>query len=147
MGENTARDLKLLQTHFDAISILDIEGIVATYHPELIIEAPFTPDIFADTVPSRIVGKEAASKFFQSLTDLVAPLKFHDIKFEPLQEPGEYVCWFRGNSKFRATGLPYQNRYISRISIKDGLVYRMTEFYNPLVIINALGGKVVLPEA
>lgn len=142
---NTEKDVKLLKTHFDAISKLDIEAIVATFHSELIIEAPFTPDIFTDTVPSRIVGKEAAGQFFQSLTTLVEPLKFYDVKFEPLQEPGEFVCWFRGNSKFLATGLPYQNRYISRISVRDGLVYRITEFYNPLVIINALGGKVVLP--
>jgi ketosteroid isomerase-like protein len=94
-----------------------------------------------------MVGKEVASKFFRSLENLVEPLRFYDLKFEPLKEEGEFVCWFRGNSKFIATGRPYQNRYISRISVKDGLVYRMTEFYNPLVIINALGGEVVLPQS
>lgn len=145
---NTAEnDLELLHTHFSAISKLDIDGIMATFHPNIIIEAPFTPEIFSDTVPSRIEGKDAVGIFFKSLSDLVEPLKFYDLNIEALQQPGEFVCRFRGNSKFLATQLPYKNRYISRISVRDGLVFRMTEFYNPIVILTSLGGNVTLPSA
>ena len=52
---NIKKDTELLTKHFDAISILDIKAIVATFHPEIIIEAPFTPEIFSETVPSRML--------------------------------------------------------------------------------------------
>ncbi|EXJ68315.1 uncharacterized protein A1O5_08930 [Cladophialophora psammophila CBS 110553] len=138
------KDLELLQTHFAAISKLDIPAIMATFHPDIVIEAPFTPQIFTASVPSQIEGKEAVEKFFTSLTDLVAPLAFSELSIEPLREPGEYFCRFKGNSKWLSTNRPYCNQYASLLSVRDGLVHRMTEWYDPITIINAAGGRVAL---
>lgn len=138
------KDLELLQTHYAAISKLDVDAIMATFHPDIIIKAPFTPQIFTANVPGQIEGKEEVEKFFTSLLDLVAPLAFSDLNIEPLREPGEFVCRFKGNSKWLSTNRPYCNQYVSRLSVRDSLVYRMTEWYDPITIINAAGGKVTL---
>jgi len=143
---NNEKDLDMLRAHFSAVSSLKIDAILDTFHPDIIIKAPFTPEVFKARVPDKIQGKEAVSKFFKSLLDLVAPLNFFDLEIEPLQKPGEFVCRFASDTKILATNLPYRNHYISRISVRDGLIIGISEYYDPIVLITSLGGGVTLPQ-
>lgn len=137
-------DLAVLQTYFAATSRLDIEGALATFHDDIIVEAPFTPEILP-LVPRKMEGKTAVTGLYNALPTLVAPLNFSDITIEPLQKPGEYVCTYRGNSRFLTSGRTYANRYISRISLRDGKIVRFDEHYDGVHLLIALGGTVEPP--
>lgn len=139
-------DLEVLRIYFETTSKLDIQGVLATFHDDIVVEAPFTPEILP-LVPRRMDGKAAIAALYNALPGLVAPLNMSDINIEPLQKLGEYICTYKGNSRMLATGLPYRNRYISRISMKDGKIIYFYEYYDAIELLVAVGGSVTLPQA
>jgi len=139
------KDLEVLRLYFDTTSRLDVDGALATFHDDIIVEAPFTPDVLP-LVPKKM-DKAEVTALYQSLPSFVAPLKFTNVTIEPLQRPGEYLCTYQGNSKMLATGLPYENRYISRISMRDGKIVHFAEHYDGITLLTALGGTVTAPKA
>ena len=55
----------------------------------------------------------------------------------------EASCQGRGAN----TGLAYDQDYISVVTLKDGRIARYADYWNPLVLVHALGGQDALRTA
>ncbi|PNP60700.1 hypothetical protein FNYG_14573 [Fusarium nygamai] len=138
------KDLELVRAYIAALSDFNLEALLATIHPDVVVNAPFSLE---PLLPRKVEGKEAISAAYQSVLKVMAPPHLFDLNIEPLQTPGEFLCTFSSDSKILTTNLPYKNHYIIRFTIRDGLVAGITEYFNPTVLITALGGIVALPGA
>lgn len=137
-------NLELLQDYFDATSKLDIEKAKSLFHEDIVIEAPFTPELVSAAVPKRMEGQPAAFAMYDSLPKMVTPLNFSNIQIHPLQEPEQFLATYQSSATMLATGLPYKQNYISRFRFKEGKIILIAEYYDGTVLLTALGGSVKL---
>jgi ketosteroid isomerase-like protein len=60
-------------------------------------------------------------------------LQFTDLRIEPLAAAGAYLATYSGTATVSATGRSYNQCYINRFEIEDGLVKRFAEHFDTAV--------------
>ena len=113
----------------DTISRLDIEGLRACLHDDVVMELPFAPG----GIPLRFDGLENVVQAMQS-----APEMFHRFRFSIHER---YSCPERDTAILEATSMAitksrrtYQNRYIFVFRFREEKVVHWQEFFNPLLV-------------
>jgi len=132
----------VVRAYLDAVSAPDIPAVQDTFHPEIVLRIPYAPP----GIPQVVEGKEAADPWFAGLPDLLAPMNFADHDIRALAEEGEYVAEYTSDSRVLTTGRPYRNTYISRFTVRDGLIVRLAEHFDNLALVVALGATVTMPS-
>lgn len=89
--------------------------------------------------PVRLHGREAVRQHLVRLEGVLEIDSFHDLVVHPSQKPGVFVLQFGCVGRGVATGLPYNQRYISVITIADGLIVSYLDYWNPLIAAQAFG--------
>ncbi|WP_291361914.1 nuclear transport factor 2 family protein [Devosia sp.] len=97
--------------------------------------------------PVRLNGREAIRQHLASLSGLIDIDAFHDLVVHPSQTPGVFILQMRCTGKAVTTGLPYNQRYISVITVADGYIVNYLDYWNPLVLAEALGQAVPVLDA
>lgn len=109
---------------------------------DVVFEAPYAPG-----GANKIHGRETVAKYMP-----VVPEYFH---IEELVETAQYrstdpelvvVEFYAKNAHGVKTGLPYDQRYINVIRIRDGKIVEYRDYWNPLVVLSAAGGAEALPD-
>ncbi|MDT9591655.1 nuclear transport factor 2 family protein [Nocardioides zeae] len=135
----SARDgEELVVAYLDAVSALDAAAVAPLFAADGRVDLPYAPE----GVPRSIEGREAIDAYYRALPEMVSEMNFTDYRVHALDEPGEYVAEYRSSSSMRATGAPYANTYITRVSVRDGEITRLAEFFDPVELIRAMGGTV-----
>lgn len=126
--------------YLDAVGRLDLPAIEATFADDVELVLPYAPPGF----PEVSHGRAAAMEVYPA--GLMDPMDFSDHRIDALADrPGEWVAEYTSNTRVLTTGRPYRNTYISRFSVHDGRITRLAEFFDPIVLVTALGGEVRLP--
>jgi ketosteroid isomerase-like protein len=89
--------------------------------------------------PMRLHGREAVRQHLESLAGLIEIDCFHDLIVHPSQTTGVFILQMQCTGTAVATGLPYNQRYISVITIAEGHIVKYLDYWNPLVVAAALG--------
>jgi ketosteroid isomerase-like protein len=132
---------EVVERYLDAVSTLDLDALADTFHPDVRMDLPYAPDGF----PRQVDGHADVVAFFGGMPGFVAPLNFHDRQLTVTADGDEVIAEYRSDSRVLATDTPYRNRYISRFRVQDGLIVRFAEYFDPLVLVRALGGDVQVP--
>ncbi len=113
----------------DTISRLDIEGLRACLHDDVVMELPFAPG----DAPLRFDGIEAVIQAMQT-----APEMFHRFRFSVHER---YWCPDRNTAILEATSMAmtksrrvYQNRYLFVFEFREDRVVHWQEFFDPLLV-------------
>jgi ketosteroid isomerase-like protein len=73
-------------------------------------------------------------------------MNFTGYRIDALEgRPGEWVAEYSSDTRVIPTDRPYRNTYISRFSVREGRITRLAEFFDPIVLVTALGGEVRMP--
>lgn len=111
------------------------DGFASMMAEDGVMEFPFAPP----GLPTRLEGREAVAAH---LADLPALLSIESLS-EPevhLARDGETaVLEFDCRGRAAATGRPYDQRYVSVITVRDGRITRYRDYWNPLVVLRSLG--------
>lgn len=89
--------------------------------------------------PMRLHGREAVRQHLESLAGLIEIDSFHDLIVHPSQTPGVFILQMQCTGTAVTTGLPYNQRYISVITVAGGHIVNYLDYWNPLVVAAALG--------
>lgn len=109
----------------------DMPGL---FTDDIIFEFPFAPE----GLPRRLEGRAALTAHMARLGPLIA---FGDLVLEAVYPSGETVVLeFSCAGAGKATGLPYDQHYISVITLRDGRIAHYRDYWNPLTVLSALGG-------
>lgn len=87
----------------------------------------------------RLEGRAAISTHMAKLRGMIEIDGFHDLVVHRSQEPGIFILELSCNGRGAKTGLPYNQRYISVITVEDGHITRYLDYWNPLILQQAMG--------
>ena len=135
MSSTEGRDVVV--AYLDAVGRLDLPAIEATFAEDVELVLPYAPPGF----PKVSHGRAEAMKVYPD--GLMEPMRFDGYRIDALEgRPGEWLAEYTSDTTVLTTGRPYRNTYISRFSIRDGRITRLAEFFDPIVLVTALGLEV-----
>lgn len=113
------------------------DSLLGLFTEDVIFEFPYAPD----GLPKRLDGIAALAAHLERLGPL---LSFGTMRLGDVHTAGETVIFeFSCTGKGTKTGKPYNQNYISVVTLREGRIARYKDYWNPLVVLQALGG----PEA
>ena len=92
--------------------------------------------------PMRLHGREAVRQHLTSLEDLIDIEGFHDLIVHQSQTPGVFILQIQCTGTAVKTGRPYNQRYISVITLAGGYIVNYLDYWNPLIVAEAFGDTV-----
>jgi uncharacterized protein len=111
------------------------DNLLDMFAEEVVFEFPYAPD----GLPKRLHGKAALAAHLERLGPL---LSFGKMDLGSVHAAGETVIFeFSCNGQGADTGAPYNQDYISVVSLRDGRIAHYRDYWNPLVVLAALGGS------
>ncbi len=125
----------LIESILQDVSAGNTEAATSRMAPEIRLRMPFAPP----GMPDLIEGREQVHRFLATVPRTFSPLTATVTSAQALTEPGGWVFEYEGDGVARATGRPYRNRYVGLFSLEGALLTQWTEYYNPSVLLFALG--------
>jgi ketosteroid isomerase-like protein len=120
----------------------EIAEWVALFTPDGIMEYPYGPDGF----PDSLQGHEEIHQHMRHFPEVLA-LTFSDPVFHETADPTLVIAEFTGTGTAVPTGNPVHQTFISVFRTENGRIKSFRDFWNPLVVIGALGSTDALNEA
>ena len=104
------------------------------FSEDVVFEFPYAPDGF----PRRLEGLPALGSHLERLGPMLELGQFtlHAVHLSDETVTLEFSCDGHGI----ATGLPYDQDYISVVTLREGRIAHYRDYWNPLVALSALGG-------
>jgi len=114
------------------------EDVREDFSEDAVLALPYAP---AGT-PKETVGRDEVVRYIAQLRDYIPPGIFVDHDFDTLAgDPTLVVARYSATTELLTTGLPYENTYVTLITVRDGKVTRYEEFFNPINWLVAQGGS------
>jgi ketosteroid isomerase-like protein len=133
------RNMAIVQEYIDAINVWDFDKKRQLLADDALFEMPYSPPGF----DRQIRGKESILAFVQTVPDLIDAENLHDVEMHTFQDdPGEIVCTYKSDMEIKPKMRPYKNDYITRWTVRDGKITYFAEYYDPIRLVEALGGSV-----
>lgn len=109
---------------------------------DVAFEAPYAPG-----GAKRIFGREEVANYmpvvpaFFSIDELVETAQYRSTDPEVV-----ILEFYARNGIGVKTGLPYDQKYINVIRVRDGKIVEYRDYWNPTTVLDAAGGADALPE-
>lgn len=115
--------------------------MVDLFCEDVVFEFPYAPE----GLPCRLEGLSALA---DHLTRLGPMLELREFTLHAVHPAGETVIFeFSCRGEGAATGLPYDQDYISVVTLREGRIARYRDYWNPLIVLHALGGAEAAAKA
>ena len=110
------------------------DSLLGLFADDVIFEFPYAPD----GLPRRLNGTAALAAHLERLGPLLSfgPMELGNVHAAGATVIFEFSCAGEGVD----TGAPYNQVYISVVTVRDGRIARYRDYWNPLVVLTALGG-------
>ena len=110
------------------------DSLLGLFADDVIFEFPYAPG----GLPKRLEGAAALATYLERLGPLLTfgPMELGDVWDDGATVVFEFSCRGEGVE----TGAPYNQAYISVVTLRDGRIVRYRDYWNPLVVLSALGG-------
>jgi uncharacterized protein len=144
MSSNPERSLSaiLRKTLGDRLAP-NAEDLLAICAEDVVFEFPFSP---AGGI-HRLEGKQALSAYLPRLSRLIRIDSLQAKAVYRSTDPDTTIIEMEARGAGIATGTPYDQRYISVVRTRDGRVSHYRDYWNPLILLEAVGGEQALAAA
>jgi ketosteroid isomerase-like protein len=107
---------------------------------DAVMEFPYAPP----GLPKVLNGKAAIRKHVEALGGTIRVEQFSS----PVvyQTPTGFVIEFSCSGIATQTGRPYNQEYVSVITLRDGLIVRCRDYWNPLIVLQAIEPEEAVEE-
>lgn len=137
----TTTDKSLIEAYLDAVGSLEVAKVAPLFHEDGRVLLPYAPL----GIPQEVAGRPAIGDYYEALPQMITALNFSDYRIQATESPGEYVAEYTSDASMRATGASYRNTYITKVKVTEGLIAELTEFFDPVRLVEAMGGSLVPP--
>ena len=108
-----------------------------------IMEFPYAPPGGV----ARLEGRDALASYLQGFPEILQIDRMTEPVVHRTLNPEVVILEFGCIGRGVRTGEPYNQRYISVITVKDGFIVHYADYWNPLIVLRATGGPNALVEA
>ncbi|MEV5240116.1 nuclear transport factor 2 family protein [Streptomyces cinnamoneus] len=110
----------------------DIPAWVDLWDENGIFEFPFAPE----GRPERLEGKAAVAAYMRGYPDHIDLHDFPYVEIHRTTAPETIVVEMRGVGRLVGTESPFDMSYIAVVTVKNGLITRYRDYWNPLAVQN-----------
>jgi ketosteroid isomerase-like protein len=129
----------LVLRFFGAINAWDFDLMEELLADDFVFEMPFPPP----GMQARIEGSKTFVDFARSVPAVFDEERLQDFRIDTIfSDPNEIVAEYRSDMNVVATGGKYQNTYVTRLTVRGGKITRFAEYFDPIPLLVALGGRV-----
>lgn len=123
----------LLRAHLALVGKAATAEDLAIYSDDVIAEFPYAPEDHTN----RLEGPEAIAKFLENIGKFAEGFRLG----EPVIHETATGCIaeYHGDAVFKSTGKSYSQDYISVVTVEDGQIASIREYYDPLRVLRAMG--------
>jgi ketosteroid isomerase-like protein len=130
------RNREVVRAFFAKLEAFDIAGFAELFAPDGRQRMPFSPEGF----PDRLDGRAAVFNQYRSMPQSFVSMRFPDLAIVDAADPSTFIATYRGEIRLRSGG-DYNNTYLSVFVIRDGQIAELTEYFNPIVLVQAFGAQ------
>lgn len=134
MSNTTAVDL--LRRSLDTFLAKDMKGWTDLCAEDVVAEFPFAPE----GSPARIEGRAALYAYLRGYPEAIDVRALPTLKTYATDDPAVAIAEWSASGKVLANGNPYEMRYATFVTFRDGLIVNYREYWNPLAFLNAMSG-------
>jgi ketosteroid isomerase-like protein len=95
---------------------------------DVVFEFPFAPP----GRPARVEGKAALGDYLKALSGRVRLEGVSNLEIHETVKPDVAIIEMTMTGTVTATGAPYEQSYVSVLTVRDGLIARYRDYWNPL---------------
>jgi ketosteroid isomerase-like protein len=134
MSETPAADL--LRRSLDTFLAKDMKGWADLCDENVVVEFPFAPE----GSPARLEGRTAIYQYLRGYPDLIDVHRITSLHVHATDDPNVAVAEWSVTGRVLTNGNPYVMSYATFVTVKDGLIVKYREFWNPEAFTKALTG-------
>ena len=87
----------------------------------------------------RVEGRKAVAELYRPYGTMIVLVRCHDLAVHHDIKTGVVVLEYASEGRVVSTGAPYNNRYISVLTITDRKVTHWRDYLDPVAVFDALG--------
>jgi uncharacterized protein len=106
----------------------DVGALVDLCADDVVFEFPFAPP----GRPTRVEGKPAVTDYLKGVAGRVRIEGVRDLEVHETVKPDVAIIEMTLTGTVAATGAPYEQSYVSVLTVRDGLIARYRDYWNPL---------------
>lgn len=119
------------------------DDFVSMMHPDAIMAFPYAPP----GTPGKLQGREPLVTHLTRLSVLIKLDSFSAQRVHRTLQDGVVILEFSCTGRGIETGEAYDQDYISVITTQGGRITRYVDYWNPLIVLRAVGGEAALAAA
>jgi ketosteroid isomerase-like protein len=128
--------LDVFRTAARLVLAKDMAGFTALFAEDGVLEFPFAPP-----GRPREVSGPALRDYLIDYPSRLDPREVTDITVHETADPDVAVVELTVTGVVTATGRPYELRYVCVLTVRDGLIVRYRDYWNPLALAELLDGS------
>jgi uncharacterized protein len=106
----------------------DVGALVDLCADDVVFEFPFAPP----GRPTRVEGKPAVTDYLKGVAGRVRIEGVRDLEVHETVKPDVAIIEMTLTGTVAATGAPHEQSYVSVLTVRDGLIARYRDYWNPL---------------
>ncbi|MFG1607848.1 nuclear transport factor 2 family protein [Actinoplanes sp. NPDC049265] len=126
---------KTFSSHMDHLAAGRGREWVDLFTEDAVLEFPYAPEGY----PARITGRKELLKHMEGFTSTFR-VEFTQLHFYETVDPSMVIARLDCVGVARDTGRPYNQSYLSVVETSDGKISRYVDYWNPLVVLDAVSG-------
>ncbi|WP_446220114.1 nuclear transport factor 2 family protein [Micromonospora sp. IBHARD004] len=132
----TPSAVDLLQRSLDTFLAKDMKGWTDLCADDVVAEFPFAPE----GSPARIEGREALYEYLRGYPDLIDVREIPTVRIYATDDENVAIADWSVSGTVLTNGNPYEMRYATFATFRDGLIVNYREYWNPQAFLKALSG-------
>lgn len=127
---------ELYRKSLDRFLAKDMKGWAELCADDIVAEFPFSPE----GSQTRFEGKEALYAFLKDYPSFIDVKSLPTLKIYETGDQNVIIAEWSISGVVISNGNPYEMRYASFVTFRDGLIVNLREYFNPEVFMKAMGG-------
>ncbi len=129
------RNTELAQAYLHLMKEQKWDAWIDLWIDDAVLEFPFAPA----GGKSRLVGKTDILGYMRAVSGRIEVLGVKELRIHPMLDPEQLLVELQIEGRIPSTHAPYDQRYVTLFTFKDGHLAHYREYWNPLVSIEAHG--------
>ena len=118
----------------EANTLLDVDAMFAVLAPDAVWEFPAAPG----GAPRRVQGWQENREFFEMLKPMWAAFTLTRSEVHVVADDPSLVVAHYASHGTLLDGSPYDNSYLSLVTVRSGLIVRWVEFCDPAPLVHGI---------